>query len=143
MKNKKTQEQLIAENFYEYIRMKVKIYLSDGFEKYRKADAFSQPSGTMTKDRLIRFISGCTQIIEKNKGLSPETPFEGLEIEGFYDLMALFHFKPIRQKIVKMKAKDYIVDEMECEHIITHIKMTLFNKVNLNISESKTTRISG
>jgi len=128
LKNNKTQEQLIAENFYEYIRTKAKRYIDIGFNEYRKADAFNQPSCTMTKERLLQLIRGCKQVIGY-RGQTPETAFKGLEIQGFYQLMELLHFQVIKQRIEKMKSKGDIVDELHIEHIMSGQKMKLYNKV--------------
>lgn len=128
MKNNKTQEQLIADNFYEYIRTKAKRYIDIGFIEYRKTDAYNEPSGNMTKEDLARLIRGCKQILEY-QGMTAVTPFEGLEISGFYKLMTMLHFKLIKQGIFEWKATVEIVDEMHMEHIMSGQKMVLYNKV--------------
>lgn len=135
MDKKETMEQLIAENFYEYIRTKAKKYLDIGFEKYRKQDAFSMPPDTMIKESLIIYARGCKQVVDY-KGLTPETPFEGLRIPGFYQLMELFHFKVVKKQIAKMMPGNGILDEMHMEHTVTGRKMKLYNLVS---PESKST----
>jgi len=127
MKDDKAIEQLIAENFYEYIRTKAKTYTRLGYEKYSKHDAFGKPGGRITKEIQGLLISGCNQVIEY-KGLTPETAFEGLGIPGFYLLMEMFHFKVVQQRIVKNE-NGTILDEMHMEHEVIGKRMTLYNKV--------------
>ena len=128
MENTESMEQLIVENFYEYIRTKAKTYIHIGYEKYRKQDAFRKPGCRMTKEMQNLFISGCNQVIDY-KGLTPETPFKGLGIPFFYLLMEMFHFKVIQQRIAKIKPGMGILDEMHMEHKVTGNKMKLYNFV--------------
>ena len=120
-------EQLIVENFYEYIRTKAISYIRIGYEKYRKQDALKKPDCRMTKEIQDLLISGCNQVIGY-KGMTPETPFEGLGIPGFYLLMEMFHFKVVRQRIAKIE-NGFFIDEMHMKHIVTGQLMILFNKV--------------
>ena len=128
MKKKETTEQLIAENFYEYMRTKAQKYIDVGFAEYRKLDAFNQPGEQMTKEVLVTYVRGCKQVIEY-KGLTPETAFEGLGIPGFYKLMELFHYKVVKQRIAKMNHGAGILDEMHMKHRVTGQKMKLYNMV--------------
>jgi len=133
MKNDKDQEQLIADNFYEYIRTKAQRYINIGLDEYQKNDAFDQPSGYLSKEDLEKLINGCKQVLQY-QGMTPETAFENLEITGFYKLMELFHFEVVKQRTVKMKDDGHIVDEMHLVHIMSGQTMILFNRVQSNQS---------
>jgi len=138
MKYNEKEEQLIAENFYEYIRTKAKKFIDVKFIKYREKDAFNKPDGNMTKEMLIQYIMGCKQVIEY-KGMTPETAFEGLGIPGFYRLMELFHYEVVKQQIARIEPGIGILDEMHMEHVVTGQKMKLYNLVS---STSKSTKIN-
>mgnify|MGYP007066235982 FL=1 len=128
MKNSEATEQLIVDNFYEYIRVKAKRYLKAGYKKYRHYDAFNQPRIRMTKkaDELLK--TGCKQVVGY-RGMTIETAFDGLGIPGFYRLMELFHYKVVKQRIADI-GNGIILDEMHLEHMVTRQKMKLYNRVN-------------
>ena len=126
-KQSKKIEDLAVENFYYYIQEKAKIYLRIGPEKHRLGDAFKQPDAGLTEDELQVLREGCKMVLDF-RGLTPETAFTGLNIPGFYNLMRMFHFKPSMQQIHQM-GDGWIIDEMHMEHMVSGVKMRLYNKV--------------
>jgi hypothetical protein len=114
---------------YAYIEYKANRFLEIGYKAYTKTDAFSQPGEELTSEVVAMLTSGCEQIRDQ-KGLSKEQPFEGLGIGGFYQLMRMFHFKPIQQEIGQI-GKDFIIDKILFEHQVAGEiqRVELFNKV--------------
>ena len=127
IKLSKELEKLAIQNFYEYIRDKADRFLIIGYEIYRKVDAFHRPDQGLSNKKIELLKSGCKQIL-KYKGLTIATALEGIGIEGFYDLMVLFHYKVVDQRIVKNE-EAFFIDEMNMEHMVTGYKIKLFNKV--------------
>jgi len=128
MKREEIPEKLIVENFYDYIRTKASLFLKLGCERYRPDDAFGRPDEQMEREYGALLEEGCRQVMEY-AGLSPEAPFTGLGIEGFYLLMELFHYQVIGQRIHSMTG-DYILDEMVARHRMTNMSMKLYNQVS-------------
>lgn len=79
-------------------------------------------------------ISGCQQVLGK-KGLTRDYPFEELGIGGFYQLMRMFHFVPLRQEAQIKPGEDFIIDKITFEHLVTSdwLKIELFNKVKRKV----------
>ena len=119
---------LASDNFYEYIQVKAERYLDVGYEKYRESDAMHMPDFQMSNQMLELMRNGCTQIIHF-RGLTSDSAFEDLGIQAFYKLMELFHYKVIIQSIARSE-KEFFIDEMHMEHMVTGQKLTLYNKVN-------------
>lgn len=115
---------------YAYIEYKAIRFLEVGYKAYSIDDAFHQPGEELTSEVVAMLISGCEQIRDQ-RGLTMEQPFEGLGIGGFYQLMRMFHFKPVRQEI-SLISKDCIIDRIIFEHQVTGEKqrIELFNKVD-------------
>ncbi|HOX78471.1 MAG TPA: hypothetical protein PLW31_10590 [Bacteroidales bacterium] len=115
---------------YAYIEYKAIRFLEVGYKIYSKEDAFHQPGEELTPETDAMLTSGCEQIRDQ-KGLTMEQPIEKLSIGEFYQLMRMFHFKPIRQEI-SLIGRDFIIDRIIFEHLITGEKqrIELFNKVD-------------
>jgi len=120
-------ETLAIQNFYEYIRVKADRFLTIGPENYRKEDYFNQPEEGISNIIIELLKKGCIQILTY-KGLTIKTAFIDIGIEGFHRLMALFHYKIKKQRII-LRGRDFIIDEMNMEHTVSGEKMKLFNKV--------------
>jgi len=127
---------LAIKNFYEYIRVKAERFLTIGHTQYRKDDAFNQPDERLSNKNVELLKTGCLQVLEY-KGLTEETAFEGIGIEGVYKLMALFHYKVVSQSIDQNEI-DFFIDEMNMEHVVTGQKMKLFNKIPKKKSKNRT-----
>ena len=121
---------IAADSGYEYIRTKAIRFLEVGADKYREKDALKRPSVTLSKKELELLMSGCRQVAEY-KGLTEETAFEEFGVAGFYRLIELFHYTVIGQEVSR-KGRQWLLDKMQVEHIMTGQKMVLYNKVKSN-----------
>jgi len=97
-------EQLASSNFYEYIRTKAIRFFTIGAVEFQKHDYFAEPSNPQENEKVEFLLNGCKQIINY-KGLTKETAFENLCIEGFYSLMSLFHYKVVQQSTSQITSK--------------------------------------
>lgn len=113
-----------------YIHYKAFSYLTQGPEKYRRDDFFHLPPEDLPRDRLETIAHGCQQILQW-RGLTHETALEGIEIQGFYDLLRLFHFDLKQQSALVDKDPNTILDMMEMKHVITSEEITLYNRVKV------------
>ena len=82
---------LMETNRFPYLHAKAELFLRIGHEKYIKEDAFGDLMKNITLDRISKIEEGCRQILNF-KGLTPLEPFHDIDVEGFYDLMRIFHF---------------------------------------------------
>ncbi|HNW77101.1 MAG TPA: hypothetical protein PKJ28_09475 [Bacteroidales bacterium] len=120
-------ERLAIESFYEYIRTKAKHFIRTGHVNYTKGDAFGQPGLSLPETDHVLLLSGCDQVI-RYRGLTPDTPFEGLGIGGFYRLMNMFHYEKVKQTIAANE-EDHFLDKILFRHVVSGHEMVLFNKV--------------
>ncbi len=116
---------------FAYIHSKAHSYLANGVDFYRAQDALGMPSEESCSVPMLELLDeGCRQILEW-KGIEATHPFESIGIEGFYELMNLFHFEVIEQSTY-FDADDNILDAMKVQHIITGEEMTLYNRISSN-----------
>jgi len=111
-----------------YIATKAARYLEVGPDEYRKTDAFGQPT-TKNADKLAAIHRGCKQLIEC-KGLFVEAPLTDVGVEGFYALMALFHFKMKNRTTDHSHVHDGqegALDIITFEHAVSGLPVTFFN----------------
>jgi hypothetical protein len=118
---------LKVSDVFAYLHYKAFVYLQLGPAEYRKGDYFNLPPEDLPRSRLDVIRSGCEQILLW-KGFSAQCPLEGIGIEGFYDLLQLFHFKLAEQAIVD-GGGGKILDEMQMEHVVDSRTITLYNLV--------------
>lgn len=112
-----------------YIHYKAFRYLAHGPNKYRKGDFFHLPPIEWSSDKLAAVRQGCEQILQW-RGLSPESPIEGIGITGFYALLQLFHFKLKKQSALDAAESGMILDRMEMQHAMNpDDELTLYNLV--------------
>jgi hypothetical protein len=118
-----------SENYFTggYIFTKAERYLKIGADNYRNKDFFHQPPENLSRELLEKLEDGCRQFTME-RGYSKDNPLENIEIDGFYCLMDLFHFKVIEQGIAVID-EDYYIDKMVAQHIMSGDKMILYNKV--------------
>lgn len=120
-------KKLIIENSYEYIRYKATRYLTVGPVKYRRGDALGMPEESLSATEMALIEEGCRQVTEY-KGLTKDNPFELLGVEGFYELMILFHFT-LDNRVTTRGGPDIFLDKMHMVHMVTGKKMILYNLV--------------
>jgi hypothetical protein len=113
---------------YIYIRTKAKRYLEVGPAAYREGDALHMPPASMDEDILKKVESGMRQIIEW-RGITPQTAFTGINIDGFYAMMSVLHFKLSSQATVACDKPNCILDEMTMQHAVTGEQIVLYNEV--------------
>ena len=112
---------------YGYIRTKACLYLLRGPEYYRQQDYFSMPSEDWSDADIQILECGCKQV-QNWMGGSPDRPFTGLGIHGFYKLMQLFHYERQEQALVDGNP-DVMLDRIEFTHAVTGDSITLYNAV--------------
>ena len=91
------QETYAIENEFPYVYSKASSFLEMGAEEYRANDFFKQPPLDFDEEDLAILQHGCNQILA-GVGMSFENPFTGLDVDGFYALMRMFHFESIKRK---------------------------------------------
>lgn len=123
-------EKIIAEkNRYFYIAEKAFLFLKLGPEKYRKNDAFKQPPLDFDDQDLEILANGCRQVLE-GIGLTKEKPFTGLDVQGFYGLFALFHFKNIQRQCKHgfiLNGSKGALDCITFQHLVDGTKVVYLN----------------
>lgn len=114
-----------------YVRMQVKArkFLAAGPDVYHRSDALSKPKLPLSQEELLQLRSGMEQLLAF-KGVSPENPFTGLEVDGFYLLLDTLHYQFQSQRLLQ-QGPDAFVDAMTMEHQVTSETITLFNAVSL------------
>jgi hypothetical protein len=120
-------KELVVDYFYEYLRTKANIYLDLGPEKYRSDDFLNMPLKEWDSKTYDCIEAGSRQI-NNYGGLTPETAFTNLGIDGFYKLMAMFHYRILKQSM-KRTGNGEIIDKMIVQHSITGKEVILFNLV--------------
>jgi hypothetical protein len=122
--------ELAMENRFPYLFAKSYLYLQMGPDAYRTLDAFDEPSDDLDAEDLALIESGCRQVME-GKGLTPEDPFRGLGISGFYALFRLFHFALVRQSVTPNKQG--MLDRMEMRHVVDGGEVVYYNLVQYDL----------
>lgn len=112
---------------FRYIHYKSFGYLQLGPAVYREGDAFGMPPAEWPELTLDAVRVGCEQILAW-RGLSPDSPLEGVGIGGFYSLLRMFHFERAEQTLVGSRG-DLMLDEMRMKHGVDGREITLFNLV--------------
>ena len=120
------EQRLVDENNFAYIFTKAYRYVQTGPAIYRRQDAFGQPSADLDGEELALVESGCRQVLE-GRGLTPERPFTGLDVHGFYCLFRLFHYR-LSQQAATFR-DDGILDTMQLEHLMSGETVTYYNLV--------------
>ncbi|MDP8268588.1 MAG: hypothetical protein P9L97_07675 [Candidatus Tenebribacter davisii] len=120
-------QELADKYFYDYICEKTTSFLKKGNEEYRKSDFYDMPQEDWPDEIIKKLKEGCQQILEYI-GLTPDTAFRNLEVDGFYRLMELFHYEFVRQAIHRTENK-YFIDKMEMKHVQTNQTIVLYNTV--------------
>lgn len=89
----------------------------------------------LSQDEIEALRTGCQQILE-NHGLTADDPLKDVEIDGFWNLMSLFHFEITGQAIVD-QTRDYFLDEMVVRDMyMRHGEIALYNLVR-NMYQNK------
>jgi hypothetical protein len=112
---------------YGYIRTKACLYLQRGPDYYRQNDYFSMPSEEWSDTDIQLLERGCRQV-QNWMGGSPDRPFTGLGIHGFYKLMQLFHYERQKQALIDANP-DVMLDRIEFTHAVSGDSITLYNAV--------------
>ncbi len=110
-----------------YIHFKAYSYLKMGPEAYRGQDAFGLPPENASPSILDLIEQGCRQIVDW-KGITSESPLQGLGINGFYRLAELFHFNVTGQE-ASFGNDGTVTDKMMIKHRVTGEELTLYNRV--------------
>jgi hypothetical protein len=123
-------KELANQNQYAYLFSKAFLFLKQGPIIYRKHDFFHQPPADLSADEILILQNGCRQILS-GKGLSAESPFTNLGIQGFSGLLQLFHFeKKDRSSKYGFKNDDLsgVLDCITFQHIMEENRITtLYN----------------
>jgi hypothetical protein len=110
-----------------YVHCKAFVYLTVGPAKYRRMDYFHLPPEEWSPELLEIVERGCEQIVQW-RGLTPDSPFENIGIEGFYALLQVFHFELAQQSAFDGR-DGTILDRMEMIHVVSSEGLTLYNRV--------------
>ena len=105
-----------------------KLYLHAGPEVYRTIDETGMPDESLSKAEMAGLKKGMKQICQL-KGIAPENPFTGLDIDGFYALMNTHHLTLGRQLLAGKVGHSHLLDEMHMVHAITGEPIVLYNLV--------------
>lgn len=128
--------QMIAlENQFPYIFSKAKLFIDKGVLQFRELDFFGQPA-TEDPEMITLIELGCNQILNGN-GFSFETPLMDIGVNGFYDLMEMFHFECESRKSkygITFQEKKGVVDCITFIHVVDARKATLYNFCELSYS---------
>ncbi len=111
-----------------YIHYKAYLYLKFGPEGYRERDALQMPPVAWPLATLHAVEHGCRQL-SYWRGLSADTPLEGIGIDGFYRLVGMFHFRVEQQSLLDTDDDGFFTDEMSIRHIVNGNVITLYNRV--------------
>ncbi len=112
---------------YGYCQTKALLFLKIGPEIYRSQDALGQPAEDLEPEDLENLENGCRALLDW-KGLVEDAPIEGIQVEGFYGLMHLFHCETMKEMSNHMSGPG-ILDRMIVRHQVNGWKMTLYNRV--------------
>lgn len=123
-------EEMAMVNRFPYFFSKAYLFLQMGPDAYRSRDALGEPSTNLDAEDLALIESGCRQVME-GKGLTPEDPFRGLGISGFYALFRLFHFALVRQSVTPNKQG--MLDRMEMRHVVDGGEVVYYNLVQYDL----------
>ena len=124
------EQELIDNCNYTYIFFKAYNYNQTGPALYRKEDYFKQPQTTDPKELAI-IQQGIEQVLVC-KGLVESNPFTNLEVGGFSQLMALFHYEAIHRKTTYrffLNAQKGILDAITFRHVMDKSELRLYNFV--------------
>ncbi|TVQ35470.1 MAG: hypothetical protein EA384_16185 [Spirochaetaceae bacterium] len=110
-----------------YIHYKAFLYLDIGPEAYREGDALRMPPPAWSAATLETLEHGCRQIFHW-RGISDDSPLEGIGIPGFYQLIQLFHFRVASQVLLDTDV-GFNLDRMRIRHIVDGKEFTLYNRV--------------
>lgn len=123
------EKNLVDSNRFVYIFSKAWLYTKLGPEKYRKDDAFKQPSIDLDHEDLEILANGCRQVLD-GIGLISEKPFTEIDVMGFSALFRLFHFKNIQRKCKHgfiFNGKTGALDCITFQHVIDGSKVVYYN----------------
>jgi hypothetical protein len=123
------------DNNFPYIFSKAFIYLKKGPVLYRKDDFFHQPPVTLSEIQLEILANGCHQVLE-GRGLTAESPFIDLNVEGFYNLFRLFHYDSLSRKTkhtFSLGDQRGILDAITFSHAVDGNEVTYFNFIKHNV----------
>lgn len=112
---------------FPYILSKAHIYLKTGPEIYHRQDAFGMPPGDWDQDDLEDVANGCRQVLD-GIGFTPEKPFTGLGISGFYRLFDLFHFENTGRESTTTSDGKFL-DKMIMQHVMDGSEVVYYNLV--------------
>ncbi len=112
-----------------YILTKAERLLKVGVEIYRNSDALGEPDVEYSSARIEIIAEGARQLTV-GQGFEETSPLSNIGVEGFYDLVRIFHFEVCGQVTLPCEYPDKILDKMTCCHIVTEVEVTLFNLVD-------------
>ncbi len=110
-----------------YIHYKAWRFLKVGPDEYRLDDALQQPPATWGPETIAAVTRGCEQFLQY-RGTTPDEPLEGVGIDGFYQLLQLFHFKAASQALLDHPS-GMMLDRMEMRHVVDGRTIVLYNLV--------------
>jgi hypothetical protein len=121
------QKESSSANKFGYIWSKADQFLIHGPDKYRAGDFFGMPDSEWGQEELELVTEGCRQVLQ-GMGLTPEKPFKGLGIGGFYRLFELFHFEPAGRKS-SFLPEGGVVDAITFRRLMDEGTVTYYNLV--------------
>ncbi|MCC5851098.1 MAG: hypothetical protein JJU29_23660 [Verrucomicrobia bacterium] len=122
---------------YIYMQTKARRYLELGPTAYTCADALHKPGHFLPPGELALLESGMKQILDF-AGIQAETPFENLNIRGFYLLMDTLHYQVTQQFLVE-QSQEAMLDKMILNHQVSSETITLYNRVSNVSSDTEET----
>ena len=125
---------IMQENHFPYMFSKAYSYVQKGPSIYRKSDYFNQPSELLDKEDLDLLELACQQVL-KGKGFCNLSPFEHIQVNGFGNLIQLFHFEQIERKTkhsYTLNGRNGILDCIKIKHVVDGRISTLYNFCEYN-----------
>ncbi len=126
-KNKVTETATTMPQAYLDMQMTASNYLELGPEKYKAILDHDLQLENIPADMLSTIEQGMRQIME-SKGLTSDTPFTGLDIDGFYMLAELLDLKAEMQE-ASFYENDQFLDSMHMVDSVTDERVILYNLV--------------
>lgn len=126
-KRKVTETATAKPQAYLDMQMTAKIYLELGPEKYKALIDHDLQLENIPADMLSTIEQGMRQIME-SKGLTNDTPFTGLDIDGFYMLAEMLDLKAEMQEAF-FHGDAQFLDAMHMVDSVTGERVILYNLV--------------
>jgi hypothetical protein len=118
------------------MQMTASNYLELGPEEYKAILDHDLQLENIPADMLSTIEQGMRQIME-SKGLTSDTPFTGLDIDGFYMLAEMLDLKAEMQE-ASFYGNDQFLDAMHMVDSVTGERIILYNLVPTPEARTKT-----